>query len=65
MQRFYAANDSYSADRSASAVINQIPAGLKVSPADGTKLYDLTIPLGLAPLTNAMSFTIRMVPVAV
>lgn len=67
MQRFYAANDSYLEDRATptpNPVLGQVPAGLKVSPADGTKLYDLTIPLGAAPLTNAMSFTIRMVPVA-
>jgi type IV pilus assembly protein PilE len=66
MQRFYAANDSYLEDRATptpNPVLGQVPAGLKVSPADGTKLYDLQIPQGAAPLTNAMSFTIRMVPV--
>lgn len=64
MQRFYAANDSFAKDRTNQDVIDQVPDNLKVSPADGTKLYDLTMPLGDAPLTNAMSFTIRMVPVS-
>lgn len=64
MQRFYAANDSYLQDRSSTAVIDVVPANLKQSPADSSALYDLTIPLGAAPLTNVASFTIRMVPVA-
>ena len=64
MQRFYAANDSYLKDRANNAVITQVPDNLKRSPADGTKLYDLTIPLGADPLTSAMSFTLQMVPVA-
>ena len=64
MQRFYAANDSFLKDRAENAVITQVSANLMRSPADGTKLYDLTIPLGVAPLTNAMSFTLNMVPVA-
>ena len=66
MQRFYAANDSYLADRAATPVIDVVPAGLKKSPADstaGSELYTLTIPLGADPLTSASSFTIRMVPV--
>ena len=64
MQRFYAANDSFAKDRANQDVMDQVPDNLKVSPADGTKLYDLTMPLGEAPLTNAMSFTVRMVPVS-
>lgn len=66
MQRFYAANDSYKEDRDATPnqVIDVVPANLKQSPADSTApLYTLSIPLGVAPLTNASSFTIRMVPV--
>lgn len=64
MQRFYAANDNFLKDRAENDVLTQVPANLMRSPADGTKLYDLTIPLGVAPLTNAMSFTLNMVPVA-
>ena len=64
MQRFYAANDSFVKDRAENDVLTQVPANLMRSPADGTKLYDLSIPLGALPLTNAMSFTLYMVPVA-
>lgn len=67
MQRFYAANDNFLTDRANNAVIDQMPNSSKRSPADaseGTQLYNLEIPLGVAPLTNAMSFTLRMVPVA-
>ena len=64
MQRFYAANDSYLADRAANTVLSQVPSNLLHSPADSTALYDLTIPLGSDPLTSASSFTIRMVPVS-
>ena len=64
MQRFYAANDGFLTDRANNGVLSQVPANLLRSPADGAKLYDLSIPLGADPLTNAMSFTIRMVPVA-
>ena len=59
MQRFYAANDSYSKDRASNDVINVIPAGLKQSPADSRKIYELAL-----PLTNAVSFTLHMAPVA-
>lgn len=61
MQRFYASNDSFSKDRANNDVINQIPGGLKQSPGDSAKIYDLTIPT--ATLTPT-SFEIRMVPVA-
>ena len=64
MQRFYAANDSYLVDRASNTVLSQVPSNLLHSPADSTALYDLTIPLGSAPLTDAASFTIRMVPVS-
>lgn len=64
MQRFYAANDSFSKDRAGIDVIDLIPGSLKQAPVDGSKIYDLTIPLGSAPLTNPMGFTLRMVPVA-
>ena len=60
MQRFYAANDSFEQDRAANAVIDQIPASLKQSPADGVKLYELAIP---AATLNAAGYEIRMVPV--
>jgi type IV pilus assembly protein PilE len=59
MQRFYAANDTYVQDRAANAVLDQVPASLKQSPADSTKLYDLEIPN--ADL-SATGYTIKMVP---
>ncbi len=55
MQRFYAANDHYGTDRSANAI--QIPTSLTVSPADGTKAYDLSV-----TTANATEYEIRMVP---
>ena len=66
MQRFYSANDSYLQDRASpsNAVITKVPLNLMQSPAEGNKLYDLIIPLGDDPLTNDMSFTLYMVPVA-
>lgn len=61
MQRFYAANDSYSADRNANAVLGQVPAGLLIAPSQGTKLYDLAIPAGTLTVS---SYVIQMVPTA-
>ncbi|MDB5885073.1 MAG: fimbrial protein [Polaromonas sp.] len=60
MQRFYTANDSYSEDRAGNDVINRMPGGLKQSPADSAKLYDLAIPSETLTATN---FVLRMVPV--
>lgn len=57
MQRFYAANDHYATDRSGNAI--QIPGSLQVSPADGPKLYDLSV-----TTANATTYEIRMVPTA-
>jgi type IV pilus assembly protein PilE len=59
MQRFYAANDSYAQDRSGNTVFDQMPTSLKVSPSEGTKLYDLSI-----PTATTVAYEIRMVPVA-
>lgn len=59
MQRFYAANDSYAQDRAANDVISQVPNALKLSPPEGTKLYDLAI-----PTATATTYEIRMIPVA-
>ncbi len=59
MQRFYAANDSYTTDRAGNAVLDQVPASLKISPPEGTKAYDLDIPAGTLTVT---SYVIRMVP---
>lgn len=60
MQRFYTANDKYDLDRSGNQVADQMPGGLKRSPADGTQMYDLSITatssaytLTMAPLSDA------------
>lgn len=58
MQRFYAANDQYEYDRASNPVADQMPAALKRSPADGTKLYQLTISAAVG------SYTLTMAPVA-
>jgi type IV pilus assembly protein PilE len=60
MQRFYAANDDYQADRAGNAIRTQIPANLLKSPADSEAVYTLEIPV--ATLTRA-TFEIQMVPV--
>ncbi len=60
LQRFYAANDSYSADRANNTVMSQMPANLLQSPASGTKLYDLVMPAGASNTTA--QFLIQMVP---
>jgi len=61
MQRFYAANDDYQADRAGNAVIGQVPVNLKKSPADSEAVYTLEIPT--VTLTRS-SFELRMVPVS-
>ena len=63
MQRFYAANDSFKQDRSANAVIDQVPGNLKQSPGDPTSpaLYALAIPTASL---DEMKFTLQMAPVA-
>jgi type IV pilus assembly protein PilE len=63
MQRFYAANDSFKTDRSGNAVLSQMPANLRQSPADATSsaLYSLAIP---EALLDDMQFTLQMVPLA-
>jgi type IV pilus assembly protein PilE len=61
MQRFYAANDSFSTDRAGNAVLSQIPLPLQHSPAVGVALYDLSIP---TDSLDPMKFTLQMAPVA-
>jgi type IV pilus assembly protein PilE len=57
MQRFYAANDRYDQDRGANAV--QIPSNIQGSPADGTRLYSVSV-----ATANTVSYEIRMNPEA-
>lgn len=60
MQRFYAANDRFDRDRvtpSPNPVADKLPAGLKQSPADGTKIYELQI------TATPSTYELAMVPV--
>ena len=57
MQRFYTANDKYDFDRASNTVDTQIPTTLKRSPAQGTKLYDLSV------VATATTYTLTMTPV--
>ena len=57
MQRFYAANDQYQFDRAANPVADQMPAGLKRSPADGIQIYGLVIS------ATGTDYTLTMTPI--
>lgn len=59
MQRFYAANDNFKADRAGNAVLGQVPPALRHAPAQGQALYDLSI-----PEASELTFTLHMAPVA-
>ncbi len=56
MQRFYTANDKYDLDRAGNQVTDQMPAGLKRSPTDGTQMYELTI------TATSTAYTLTMAP---
>jgi type IV pilus assembly protein PilE len=59
MQRFYAANDSYTTTRSNIAVATAMPANLKQSPSDATSpLYSLTVD------ASVTAYTLTMAPVS-
>src|SRR3954466_3630981 len=59
MQRFYAANDSYTTTRSSVDVTTAMPAPLKQSPSDATSpLYTLTVN------ASVTSYTLTMAPVS-
>lgn len=57
MQRFYSANDQYQFDRASNPVADQMPAGLKRSPADGTQIYGLVIS------ATGSAYTLTMTPI--
>ncbi len=70
MQRFYAANDRYDQDRGSNAVLGSgvgMPDGLRVSPADGTALYQLNTaiaaPGNYAASVSVTTFTLSMSPI--
>lgn len=68
MQRFYAANDSYSTDRSGNSVAADIPANLRFSPADGVPIYQLNTSItsvGSPTFTVTVNaYTLTMAPIS-
>lgn len=65
MQRFYAANDRYDADRTGAQTIWALmPPGLQRSPADGTPLYALAITGARHSTADTNTFTLVMLPLA-
>jgi type IV pilus assembly protein PilE len=69
MQRFYAANDSYSANRAGAGVLTIMPDPLKMSPAGGPAIYQLNTAIAAAGTyaldtsTPVGGFTLTMAPV--
>ena len=76
MQRFYAANDSYSTDRNGGGVLGDVtatppvgmPENLRKSPADGTALYQLNTEIAAAgnysASVTASAYTLTMSPIS-
>ncbi|WP_411878706.1 type IV pilin protein [Polaromonas sp. YR568] len=65
MQRFYAANDRYDADRTGTqSVWAVMPPGLQRSPADGTQLYALATTGANASTAGTSAFMLVMLPLA-
>jgi type IV pilus assembly protein PilE len=63
MQRFYAANDRYDADRTGTQTIWAImPPTLMRSPAEGTQLYEISNTGASPSLVSASTFTLIMRP---
>ena len=71
MQRFYAANDQYLQDRSGNNILGTsvgIPDGLRVSPADGTALYQLNSSIttsgNFTATVSTTAYTLSMAPIS-
>ena len=65
MQRFYAANDRYDADRTGAQTIwATMPPAFMRAPADGTQLYELSNTGANPSSATASTFTLIMRPVA-
>ena len=63
MQRFYAANDRYDADRTGSQTIwATLPPSFMRAPADGTQLYEISNTGGNSSTATASTFTLIMRP---
>jgi type IV pilus assembly protein PilE len=67
LQRFYAANDSYAANRAGTAILTIMPDSLKMSPAGGPAIYQLNTAIAAAgnyaAVTNVADYTLTMAPV--
>jgi type IV pilus assembly protein PilE len=70
MQRYYSANDRYDQNRAGTAILDTtagIPVALRVSPANGTALYQLNTAVAAANnyaiTANANSYTLSMAPI--
>jgi type IV pilus assembly protein PilE len=70
MQRFYAANDQYAQDRASNSVLGTsvgMPDNLRVSPADGTALYQINTAIASAGNYTASvttsAYTLTMAPI--
>lgn len=64
MQRFYAANDRYDADRTGNnSVFLLMPANLRRAPADGSAHYEISDTGGNISSATATTFTLIMRPI--
>jgi type IV pilus assembly protein PilE len=63
MQRFYAANDSYVADRAGTSISTLIPSQFLQAPAEGVALYKIEFASTKSTVTTT-DFTLIMSPVA-
>lgn len=65
MQRFYAANDRYDADRAGASIWTIMPPALMRAPMDGAQIYEITDAGGTAgtrSTANNSTFTLIMRP---
>ncbi len=71
MQRFYAANDSFLADRAGNGIFdttNGMPANLKRSPTEGSAVYQLNTAItssgNYTATVSASAYTLTMAPIS-
>lgn len=68
MQRFHAANDRFDEDRAGNPVTAVMPQPVRVSPPDGTSLYQLnpaiTTPGSYTAAVSATAYTLTMAPIS-
>jgi type IV pilus assembly protein PilE len=67
MQRFYAANDSFQADRGGVSVLTAMPESLRRSPTEGTAVYQLNTAITSAgnytATVTVSAYTLTMAPI--